>query len=57
MRNGKGPPIVLLGRARRQAPRVSTSAKRLSPDIDARTLARVIRGGRVHGGGVRLLDG
>lgn len=57
MRNGKGPSIVLLGRARRQAPRGSTSAKRLSSDIDARTLARVIRGGRVHGGGVRLLDG
>jgi hypothetical protein len=57
MRNGKGPPIVLLGRARRQAPWVSTSAKRLSPDIDARMLVRVIRGGRVHGGGVRLLDG
>lgn len=57
MRNGKGPPIVLLGRAPRQAPRVSASAKRLSPDIDDRTLARVIRGGRVHGGGVRLLDG
>lgn len=56
MRNGKGPPIVLLGRVRRQAPRDSTSAKRLSPDIDARTLVRVIRGGRVHGG-VRQLDG
>ena len=55
MRNGKGPPIVQLGRVRRQAPRGSTSAKRLSPDIDARTLARVIRDGRVHGG-VRQLD-
>lgn len=56
MRNGKGPPIVQLERVRRQAPRDSTSAKRLSPDIDGRTLVRVIRGRRVHGG-VRQLDG
>lgn len=37
----------------------STSAKCFSPDIDARTPLRVIRGRSDHGGGddVRLLDG
>ena len=38
---------------------ISTSAKCFSPDIDARTPVRVIRGRSDHGGGddVRLLDG
>lgn len=57
MRNGKGPSIVLLGAYDVRRHGSSTSVKYLSPDIDALALAKVIRGGRVHGGGVRLLDG
>lgn len=57
MRNGKGPPIVLLGAYDVSRHGSSASVKCLSPDVDALTLARVIRGGRVHGGGVRLLYG